>query len=212
MPSAKHKPSTGTKQQAQSTSQAHTAKLHAAAVGAALKFKLLCYCAKGIKANWNQLNIFGRASTKIVTKKSASSGSCRRCSIVMPIVIFWKHHVHIVYITSSIMTSEMMPSLMVTVMVVMKLMGAEFKALQRGVICLLSRWLTRPDLPHHIYVYHCSMSIAQCVEQAPLVLYSEGCSHMCTICSNGSRDKTPDVLKPHFHHHFICCQKMGHCP
>ena len=89
-PHAKHKPSTGTKQQAQSTSQAHTAKLHAAAVGAALKFKLLCYCAKGIKANWNQLNIFGRASTKIVTKKSASSGSCRRCSIVMPIVNFLK--------------------------------------------------------------------------------------------------------------------------
>ena len=37
-------------------------------------------------------------------------------------------------------------------------------------------------------------------------------AHTCTICSNGSRDKTPDVLKPHFHHHFICCQKMGHCP
>ena len=65
------------------------------------------------------------------------------------------------------------------------------------VICLLSRWLTRPDLPHHIYVYHCSIN-----EHCTMCCIVE-VAHTCAICSNGIRAKTPNVPKPHFHHYFF---------
>ena len=52
------------------------------------------------------------------------------------------------------------------------------------VICLLSRWLTRPYLPHHIYI--CTMNIAPGHTSHILMCTDRLYNEHCTRCRTGS--------------------------
>ena len=127
----------------------------------------------------------------------------RRCSIVMPIVTFLNGKTMCMFITCSIHNDfrnkwEWCRHWWWPWWLWWNWWEQSSKTSRAGcVICLLSRWLTRTDLPHHIYVYHCSI-----IEHCTMCCIVE-VAHTCAICSNGSRAKTPNVLKPHFNHYFL---------